>query len=82
LKGPNTNEEEVFVPNLKFNEAERIFSNYHEFVEALHQAAALKFGAIARVIKLNDWLLLPMPSSTKTDEATSKFELHLIIEDY
>jgi hypothetical protein len=37
---------------------------------------------IARVIKLNDWPLLPMPSPPETDEATSQFELDLIIEDY
>jgi hypothetical protein len=39
-----TNEEEEFVPKLKFNGAERISSNYHEFAEALHQAAALKLS--------------------------------------
>jgi hypothetical protein len=33
-------------------ERREFFSNYHEFSEALHQAAALKFGAIARIIKL------------------------------
>jgi hypothetical protein len=67
---------------LKFNGAERISRNYHEFAEALHQVAALKSGAIASVIKLNDWLLLPMPSPPKTDEATSQFKSDLIIEDY
>jgi hypothetical protein len=59
----------LFVPKLKFNGKERISSNYHEFADALHQAAAMKFGAIARVIKLNDWPLLPMPGRPVTDEA-------------
>jgi hypothetical protein len=49
-----TIEEDVFVSKLKFNRVERISSNYHEFAEALHQAAALNFGAIARIINLND----------------------------
>jgi hypothetical protein len=40
---------------VKVQWTERISSNYHEFAEALHQAATLKFGAIARIIKLNDW---------------------------
>jgi hypothetical protein len=49
LEGPNT-EEDVFVSELKFHGAERISSNCHEFAEALRQAVALKFGAIARII--------------------------------
>jgi hypothetical protein len=66
----------MVVLKLKFNRVEIISSNNHEFAEALHQAAALKFGVITKVIKLNDWPLLPMPSSSETDEATSQFELN------
>jgi hypothetical protein len=58
----------VFVPKLKFNGVERIFSNYHELTEALYQAAALRFGAIARIIKLNGWPFQAMPSPLKSME--------------
>ena len=75
-------EEEVVVPKLKFNGAERISSNYHEFADALHQAAALKFGAISRIIKINDWPLLAPPSAPAVDNVTSQLELDLLMEDY
>jgi hypothetical protein len=80
-----TVEENVFVPKLKFNGAERISSNYHEFAEALHKAEALKFGAIARTIKLNDWPFQAMPSppdAMPCHGVTTELEFDLIMEDY
>jgi hypothetical protein len=71
-----------FACKFKLNGAERISRDYHEFAKALHQATALKFGAIARVVKLNDLPLLPMPSPPEIDEAASQIELNFIIEDY
>jgi hypothetical protein len=76
LEGPNT---ELLKKTCL---SPRISSNYHEFTKDLHLAAALKFGAIARIIKFNDWPFQAMPIPPDADGDISQLELDLIMEDY
>jgi hypothetical protein len=54
----------------------------HILTEPLHQAAALKFGAIVRIIKLNDWPFEAMPSPLDADGVTTELAFDLIMKYY
>jgi hypothetical protein len=66
----------MLTPELKFMISATIM------ISLKPQATALKFGAIARIIKLNDWSFQAMPSPPDADGDISQLELDLIMEGY
>jgi hypothetical protein len=78
-------EDDIQIPTLQYAGSERISSNFHQFAEALHSACSISYGNIAKIIKIDDWPMIPLPSkpdSAILSEIKDQEEADQLVEDW